>query len=883
MSRRLYLISGVITLLTFWNIEIPKRAFRFYQRGDLVKTVEALDRSIEKDTLNPAGYYLYAKLFIDTAFSRYNVDTAYAYTNRAYDQLQFVTEPKDIEDLNDYSVDSLTLQALKDQVDSLKFIDIEAIHTIDSYNWFVQNHSDADQIDEAIKLRNHIAFEKAEAVNTWQRYQQFMNEYPASEDFQEAVVRYKKLIYEERTADGSYQSLTSFLEEFPNTPYRKNVVDGIFQYATAENTLESFKSFLVDYANSDFNSVMANRAYHIYRTKYPEGDFFEDFDFALDTDSLKKARSLEGEFWMPKLDNDEIHYVNSIGETELQTQFRILTEDCLCNPSFTDFVYGETAGKNQLLGRNGSLIYEGTFDQAIDGGHGFIIVRNVEGDRLVHKSGEVIIDTPKEEIKVLNNSLIRTKTNGLFGLQSINGLSYLPNEFIEIDTFKTKLWLEKENGIQLIDPEILLPILKGAQAPSFQPQYDELDELPNGRFWVSREGKEAILDQNFNALIPFGTYEIYERPYGWKLQYKQGIQLIHDRYDSLLHGTIYQRVLENDRWLALEKNDSWTLLDQVGNVQPSTGYDSLAFWGQNMVMKFRDDLSWAQFKTGKEILMKDGWAPQLLIPQAYITTGEKALSDFFMLSNNKKVRKIYNVYGREILTSTYNDVTALSPNMIRLQKRNAALADSTGHYLLNFIYDGIGSNKDGYVSILDKGKVGVINPAKGISIPPTFEKLIEPYADTVLIASDGKYKGFINAKAKALTSFEFDEIQYYNDTLALTRIDDEWLMYDISADEPLYEGILSYQYIKENDPDKTLLIKTATGEGVYSLTKGELIESTYTEVKVLGTDETPIYFGMKLVPEADIYIVIYFDERGNKIFTQSFQREEYFRIACPSK
>ncbi len=883
MSRRLYLISGVITLLTFWNIEVPKRAFRFYDRGDLDKTVEALDRSIEKDTLNPAAYFLYARLFVDTAFTRYNVDTAYIYTNRAFEQLQFITDPKDIEDLKEFSVDSLTLEGLKDKVDSLKFIDIKAVHTIDAYNWFMQSHSDAEQINEAIKLRNHIAFEQAEAINTWQRYQKFMQEYPLSEDFNEAKTRYKKLIYEERTADGSYESLTTFLEEFPNTPYRKNIVAAIFKYATAENTLESFRSFLVDYASDDFNKILANRAYHIYRTKYADSNFFEDFDFAIDTDSLKKAESLENEFWMPKLENDGIQYVNTAGEARLQTPFKTLTEDCLCTPSINDFVYGITDGKKQVIGRNGNLIYEGIFDEAIDGGNGFIIIRNIEGDRLIHKSGEVIIDTPKEEIKVLDNSFIRTKSNGLFGLESINGLTYLPNEFIQLDTFKTKLWLEKENGIQFVDPKSLYPILKGAEAPSFKPQYDELEELPNGRIWVVRNNEEAILDQSFNTIIPFGNYEIYERPYGWKLQFEQGIQLIHDRYDSLLRGTIYNKVLENDRWLALEKDSAWTLLDQLGNVQPSNGYDSLAFWGQNMVMKFRGDASWAQFKTGKELLMKNDWAPKLLIPQVYITTGEKAINDLFMLSNSKKIRKIYNDQGREILTSTYNDVTALSPNMIRLQKRNAALADSTGHYLLSFIYDGIGSNKDGYVSILDKGKVGVINPAKNINIPPTFEKLIEPYADTVLVASDGKYKGFINATGKALTSFEFDEVKYYNDTIALTRIEDEWLLYNISADEALYESILTYEYISENDNNKTLLINTETGQGLYSLKKGELIEPTYTDIKILGTPEAPIYFGMKLVSEADIYIVIYFDERGNKIFTQSFQREEYFRIACPSK
>lgn len=876
MTRRLYLISGLIALLSFWNLEIPKRAFRFYQRGDISKAVEALDKSIAKDTLNPAGYYLYSLLYTDTAFAPYNVDTAYAYVNRAIKQLPLVTDPKDIEDLDELSVDSVHLERQKDRIDSLKFIDIKSEHTIEAYNWFKSAHRDAIQIPEAIALRNHIAFEGAAEVNTWQRYKQFMQEYPEAEDFHEAESRYKKLIYEERTADGSYESLTGFLEDFPNTPYREVIEEGIFRYATASNTLDSFITFLSDYPNQQLAKVLYERAYHIYKESYPSTDFFEDFDFGIPTDSLKKASLLEGNFWLPKLENNQITFIDLEGVKQLETNFESLPNDYLCKPDDNDFVYGKTGERDLILGRNGAQIYEGVFDKAIDAGYGFIIVRNVEGDRLVHKSGEVIIDLPVEEVKVLDNRFIRTKRNGFYGLQSINGLPYLANEFIAIDTFKTQFRLEKEDGIQLIDPEILLPVLTGGTF-SFQAQYNELEELPNGRIWAMRNEEEGILDQQFNTVIPFGKYEIYERPYGWKLETPQGIRLIHDRYKEELGGLYLDQVLENDQWLAVQKDSTWVLLDQVGNVPTQTGLDSLAFWGEHMVMLFRNDSIWAQFKNGKQILMEDDWQPKLLIPQLYISSGEKASHDFFMLSNAKKFRKVYNDQGREILAATYNDVVALGPNMLRLQKRNAALADSTGHFLLNFIYDGIGSNNNGYVSILDKGKVGVINPSLGIRIPPTHERLLEPYTDTVLIASDGKYKAFINTKNEALTAFEFDEVRYFSDSIALTRIEDEWLLYDIANDEPLYEGMLEYLQLEPG----VFMVSKERGQGIFSLEDGELIEPTYTDIKLLGTAEKPIYFAMKLVEEADIYVVIYFDAKGNKLFTQSFRQDEYFKIACP--
>ncbi|OEK06573.1 WG repeat-containing protein [Roseivirga misakiensis] len=882
LSKKLFLIYSIAAITVFWNIEIPKRAFRLYDKGDIVKAVEALEKSVQKDTLNPGAYMLYAKVYTDTAFSSYNVDTAYAYAKKAIGQLPLVTEAKDISSLRDLQVDSLSLENLKDRIDSLKFIEVKAIHTIEAYNDFVMAYDDADERPEAISRRNRIAFENAEAVNTWQGYERFMTEYPLAEDFTVASNRYMKLLYEERTADGSYDNLVDYLTDFPNSPYRSVVVDNIFPFATGVNTLESFRSFLVNYPNKKYSKTLSDRAYHIYKQKYPDSYFLKDFDFGLNTDSLKRAMSVESGIWLPKLEDGNISFMDDSGQTKLKTSFKSIPEDCRCTPQSTDFVYGSVGATSQLWGRNGQLIYEGSFDKATDLGYGFIGVQSAAGDRLIHKSGEVVIDEPKESISVLDNRFIRTQTQGLFGLENYAGAEYLPNEYVAIDTFSTYIWLENSTGIALVSPDALLAVLEG-QAFEFQPMFDELELLPNGKFWVSKDNQEGVINQDLSPLIALGKQEVYDRDYGWRIASSDGITIIHKRYNGLAEQAPFTQVLENDRWLALEKDSAWTLLDQQGKIQPESGYDSLAFWGENMVMLFRNDSSWAQFKTGKKLLMQRSWTPKLLIPQEYIATGEKATTDFFMVSNAKNFRKIYNDTGREILSSTYRDVTALGPNMIRLQKRNAALADSTGKYLLNFIYDGIGSSNQGYVSILDKGKVGVINPAKDIKIAPFYEKLIEPYADTILVASDGKYKGFINKDNKELTTFEFDEVKYFSDTVALTRIEDEWLIYHIGMDEALLEGIESFELLENTGEDKLLKVKTATGEGIYSATAGEIVEPTYTQIKILGTPDNPIYFAMKLVAEANIYVVIYFDKKGNKLFTQSFRQDEYFRIVCPSK
>ena len=80
-----------VSLLLVFSIEIPKRAFRFYEKGEIDKTVDALNKSLGKSANNPGANYLYAILHVDTAFWGYHVDSAYSYINTAIEDFKTVT------------------------------------------------------------------------------------------------------------------------------------------------------------------------------------------------------------------------------------------------------------------------------------------------------------------------------------------------------------------------------------------------------------------------------------------------------------------------------------------------------------------------------------------------------------------------------------------------------------------------------------------------------------------------------------------------------------------------------------------------------------------------------------------------------------------------
>jgi hypothetical protein len=879
MTQFAQLIAGIF-LISFLSLEVPKRAFRLYEKGDIEKTVEALDKSLEKDQLNPAANYLYATLFVDTVFKRYNIDSAFIFVNRGIGNIKKVKESKDLADLKEVGVDSASLEVLKDRIDALKFEVIKSQHTITDYNWFLEMHFDSKQIIEAIELRDRIAFEGAAKIDSWQSYLAFITQYPRAKDFTEANYRYGKLLYEAKTADGKLKSLTSFLEEYPETPYHDLVVEKIYEIETAINSIASYTDFLRKYPNEKLLQKSIPRLYHLFKEKFPSSNFFDQFKVEAGIDSLREVEKLSKGFLLPKLEDGQINFVNQLGDLVVKSSFSEVNADCKCNAQINDFILGKKDSISQLIARNGTVIFEGDFDTANDLGFGFISIKNELGERLLFKTGEVILDQYFEEISILNEHFIRTKKNSFYGLTTINKRTILENEYALIDTLGQFILLQKEEGISLVKSDFLFPAIDGESVfPSFI--YDEVEELENGDFLVFRNSQEALLDKNLEIKVPFGDYEIYPKSYGWQIKGQDGIKINHDK-NPVIKNFTFEKLVENDRWLGVKQNNQWVLIDQTGNTPPSTNYDSLGLWGENLVMLKKGRLTVAQFANGKQMAIDKGWEAKVLIPQNYISSGNKAEFDFLMLSNKKKVRKIYNSFGREILNTIYDEVVALDPNLLRLQKRNAALADSTGNYVLKFIYDGIGSNVNGYVSTLDKGKVGLINTEKGINITPTYDKLIEAYSDSILIATKGKSKGFINTANKQLSAFDYDEIQFFTKEVALARIESEWFLHRIEDESLLVEGILDFEILNTDSKEKSLLITTESGKGIYSSTQKELIPATYSDIRILGTAEYPIYFAVKIVKEANIYVVIYFDKNGNKLFTQTFKQEEYFKIACPS-
>ena len=88
-----------------------------------------------------------------------------------------------------------------------------------------------------------------------------------------------------------------------------------------------------------------------------------------------------------------------------------------------------------------------------------------------------------------------------------------------------------------------------------------------------------------------------------------------------------------------------------------------------------------------------------------------------------------------------------------------------------------------------------------------------------------------------------------------------------------------FDFLAEQD-EMIMLFRKEEKFGVVSNTKGLIIEPTFNDILNIGSLEEPVYFTEKYIPEAEFYIVIYYNSRGEILRKQVFTDEEYDKIYC---
>jgi hypothetical protein len=150
----------------------------------------------------------------------------------------------------------------------------------------------------------------------------------------------------------------------------------------------------------------------------------------------------------------------------------------------------------------------------------------------------------------------------------------------------------------------------------------------------------------------------------------------------------------------------------------------------------------------------------------------------------------------------------------------------------------------------------------------------------VLIVYKDEHFGLTSWNGKALTAFEFDEIQPWMGDLVWYKQNGEWSLKNVRSGRVEVDHIKEFEVVSNAPTEKSMLIRRENLYGIISTKKGIVIPTSFNSINNVGTDEHPLYFTVKEVKEAQIYVVIYYDQSGKRIRKQVYEEPDFEKIVC---
>ena len=848
-KRLLFFACGLVLLLSqkgHSQLAPERLAWNNLGKESWNKAEAQVRKALRKDSLNLGAIYTYAWFYFTPANPKFNIDSASLLAHRAQAQFSRLTK-KDKEKNLRFPFDSLGLQKLRTYIDSSAFNRAKQINTVEAYAFFMRNYSGSKQFTRAIELQQEVAFLDALKENTYQSFEAYMKTYPQASRAEEAGRRYEKLLFESKTKDQKLNSYTRFLEEYPKTPYRNLVEQQIFELSTASGEVRVFQDFLKNNPGSTYSKQARNFLYY----------FLKDQPALLKeilADSLKNVLTLEGNTWIPIWKNGSYSFLDMKGEDHLSNLTDSLAEHLLCDGFVQDILFA----KDKLYSRAGDLLAENVLEVE-DLGFGFLLVDYKNNTtKIVHKSGLVCLE---QEAKLIGHHFLFSKNNG-GKLYTLTGRKLLSGNWIDIVSFDNVIAFKDQQGFKLSIAANLASHANG-QAIRFTDYFDEVKSIDDKYVWVRRGEQTALLDFNLQVVLPFAQQQVEKTDDVLLVKKNKEVSI----FSNGKTVETYEELQLNQYWKLGKKTGLYQLTNRSNS--KSTRLDS-AYLLSFAAIGYRNDSTFIFAGNAQHVF--------LLSPEVSLLSNA-AVAYILVAAADRNT--VIDKNGEKLFTVQADNLECVSADYFTYQKRGKhILINRKGSIVPLTDFEAFGSATTLAVPVLAKKKFGLINRKNDRIIKPGYDRNLLAYNDNLVVAyRDGAY-GFIGWDDKPSSKFEYDEVQYWNDSVALVKHNFSWRFLDLSSFNFRLGKISEFISFKNASEERFLIYKQDNFYGVLSNKRGIILEPTYTSIENLGNSEQPFYMTDKYVEEAEVHIVIYYDQHGKQVRRQIYEEEEFNHILC---
>jgi hypothetical protein len=704
-----------------------------------------------------------------------------------------------------------------------------------------------------------------------------MQTYPEAVEFDDAMKQYQTLLFQAQTKDGNLKSYRSFLVNHPNSPFKKEAIKAIYRISTCSNTEESYLQFIKDFPESDLTKKAIDRLYHNYR-ETGGLDFSYNYNFLDLSDSIRNIDQYDDQFVIPIFENNKYGFMTSKGEMVIPYTYDDVDETYLCGNIEEDFFRVRNNGKQLIVAKNGITIYEKPYNDVQDLVSGLLKILDKGKYGVIFKTGEVILPIKYDEIEKLDGQLIKVRLNDLWYLYSVNGLQLLQYGCEEIYSEGAFLLVRKDDLWAITNKDYLFSAYIETTI-SLDYRYDDYALIEPTQILCIMGDQEGILDSKLEFRLNMDQQRIYTLPEGWLIQQDSIYHLYDDAFVKISGTYGLKNVVHKGKWLTGQSGDRWILYYNFAPFPDVFAYDSVNILCDNYVFAIEEENPVLIFTDYKKV--KIGKYQKLkILRSAAIKEENKSIIDFISVEYDKGRSEIYGIHGDMVLKGNNLDIQLLGEEYFKKTYRGkVGLSDTSGQELLKPQFQGIANYENGYVSLLNNRKFGLYNKNLGVYLKPVYDRLLKPYNHQYLIAYKTGGYGLIDKNGNAITEFVYDEIKYWNDTSMLGMKDGLWNIADIQTEALLVGEIRDFDFLSEQE-EMIILFRREEQFGIVSNKEGLIIDPTFNDILNIGSEEEAVYFTEKYISEAEFYIVIYYNSKGEILRKQVFTDEEYDKIYC---
>lgn len=575
--------------------------------------------------------------------------------------------------LRKLGINDSMIVSLEGRVDTLAFFEAEKTHTVASLNTYIEEYCGSALVDDAVHIRNEIAFYEAEQNNSWEAFRDFIVLYPNADQIPAAQTAYDRRLFETQTADSSLTSYDNFIRNHPENPYRGQAEDLLYRKAIPNFTIPEYRAFISAFPENRNVPDAWKSLYQLYTSDGSSTTIaqfwitYPDFPFK---ETIKEDLRLSMTMFYPVREKEKWGFADSTGKILIDCKYEWVE-------SFSEGVAAVGLnGKCGYINKNGSVAIPFQYDEGEKFNRGLAQVGANGKTGLSDKAGNFVVKPVYDEIGEFRQARARVVRDDKHGFIDMMGGEVVPCRYEAVGDFSEGLAYVKDSAkYGYIDREGRNVIAS---------QYEWAEPFDQGSARVKKDGMYGLISYTGQTLIPCEYNYIGTFSEGMALVVKDGVcgyvrrngkiavELKYD-YNRTMLG---ESPFVNGRAKVLLK-DKFGMIDTTGKIIVPREYDDLGAYREGL------------FPAKK----KDKWGfvdAQMKLKVPYTYEYAWAFSNGVARVRKGGLIGYIDMKGKEIIAPQYEEATDCSGGYMQVKTDTGwGLLDSKGNTVLPCKYDRI--------------------------------------------------------------------------------------------------------------------------------------------------------------------------------------------------